>query len=615
MTIANLKRNYLAAKEAYYNGTPKLTDAAFDKLEDSIRAVEPKWEELGKTGVKVKNKKTEVALTHFMPSLSKAYPTDMVKWLDKHQGPYTVMDKLDGSSIQVEYLGGKPVKVVTRGDGTRGGDISFLIPHLNLPKVKVLKPFVLRCEALMDKLSFDKRWSKEFDNSRNAVNGLLNRRTAHPALKDVRIVVLGVFKQQLREGLAWAKLLGFDVVAFGQPKNVTAASLTALLSSRKSFGTFEVDGLVMAPSSFMVSYTNADKPKGIVAFKFNDEENAAVVTVKKIIWQVTGRSRIVPKIEIEPTKMDGVMVTYCAAHNAQWMTERNIGPGAKVKVLRSGGVIPKIVEVVKPGKFQKPDIDYTVDGVHFVVAKATKATNSRIAILNIVKFMKTLKIDLIAGKTAASLYAVGLTSPVEFVRSHANGNLGMKLHEAGFAGKQGVKILDEIARVFNAPILMRDLIVASQCFGVGIGDRKLQMIEAAGVALDEVFVSYDLDRILALSDVPGFGEKTALVVKKGFPAWAEFFKSASRTLTVVGELPKKKKAVAGKLSGKRVSFTGYRDAEHEAYIVANGGEVVSFGSKTNVLLFKAGGKSSSKVNTAIEKGIPAMTFLLLQKLK
>src|SRR5271168_1300569 len=204
--LVQMKASYLHAKRAYYNGDQSsLTDAEFDKLEDEIRDLDPAWSELKKTGVKVSNKKTETLLWRFMPSLSKMYDKEVPKFYASFKAPirsWIWMDKLDGTSLQLVYTKGEPSQLITRGDGTLGGDISFFIPHL--VKLKLIPasisdkstPIVLRLEGLMKKAVFEKKWSREakgddgFDNSRNMVNGLFNRKAVHPALKDVDLVVL-----------------------------------------------------------------------------------------------------------------------------------------------------------------------------------------------------------------------------------------------------------------------------------------------------------------------------------------------------------------------------------------------------------------------------------------
>ena len=56
MTLKEMQAQYLAAKEAYYNEEPIMTDKAFDKLENDIRALAPKWKELAKSYVKNQEK-------------------------------------------------------------------------------------------------------------------------------------------------------------------------------------------------------------------------------------------------------------------------------------------------------------------------------------------------------------------------------------------------------------------------------------------------------------------------------------------------------------------------------------------------------------------------------
>ena len=185
----------------------------------------------------------------------------------------------------------------------------------------------------------------------------------------------------------------------------------------------------------------------------------------------------------------------------------------------------------------------------------------------------------------------------------------MLLHEAGIGGKQGSNIYDEIKRVMSAEVSMKKLMVAAQCFGVGIGERKLSQVEASGISMTKMISDHEG----LLPSVEGFSDKTIKVIGDGLPAWRKFYADASRYI-IVSDVVRKKKSVKGKLTGERVSFTGYRDKDQEAWVEANGGEVVSFGSKTTILLYKDGGKESSKVDKAAAKGIKTMTFNQLEEI-
>lgn len=611
-----MKRLYIKAKTAYYNKKPLMVDAAFDRLENQIRKLDPDWAELAVTGVKVADKKIEVALVEPMPSLNKAYPEAIGKWVVKNQSQdYIVTDKLDGSSLQIVYEGGKLSQVVTRGNGVLGGDITFLAPHLNLPRViKSKSRTVFRCEAIIKREIFDRHWATEFDNPRNMVNGLLNRKTPHKALKHVDIVVLGCYGCSIKAGLNLARMEGLHTVPdVGiTARQATADGLTDLLETRLSKSLYDMDGLVIAPLHFDLKYKDADKPKGIVAFKVNADADAVQVTVEKIIWQVSRTGRIIPKIRIADTVIGDVTVNHATAHNAKWMVDRKIGPGAVLKVVRSGGVIPKIVEVVKPAKkLSMPEVPYTQVGVHFEVAqdKADGKTRGKIKLEQLVKFLGTMGIEFLAAKTIAKLQP-DLPTPHSYVKAWHEKWLAEVLLDVGIGSAMTPKIVAEFDRVFGSTVSMRQLMVASQCFGVGIGDRRLRQLEDAGISMRWLSQA-DEDAVDAkVSKIAGWSDKTVTLLISGLPKWQKFHDSVAEMLTVNGSLPQRKKPSvnAGPLKGQRVSFTGYRDKAHEAAVEAAGGEVVPFGSKTTILLIKAGGKASTKGDKAREKGIRVCSF-------
>lgn len=612
LTLAQMKTRYKKAKLAYSEQDKLLmTDAQFDALEDTIRSHDATWPELRKTGVAVKKHKAAVALTSFMPSLNKVYPEDLAAWQAKNPGRMIWMDKIDGTSLQLVVVGGKPVALHTRGDGAIGKDVTHLLPHTTLPTRFGKLTAVFRLEGVMPKAVYAKKWAQEFDNARQAANGIFNRKEPHPALTDIHLVVLGVYGLTLTEGFNLAVTHGMTVVAGGVLRN---EDVSKGLESRRVQSPYEVDGLVLAQTSFVLDYLENEKPKsGIVAFKINSEEDKVTATVKQIVWQVTSRGRIIPKIEIEPTRIGGVMVKHAAAHNAQMMTEKGIGPGAVVRLIRSGGVIPYIDSVVKKGKFQAPDIPYTQEGVHFVVAEASRITASRIDVLNMVKFLNTLGIEGLKEAGLTKLHNVGLALPKDFVYAwHRKALRGLVANTVGIAAS--VAVVKEFDRVFTKPVHLRKLLVALQVYGVGIGERKLSMIEAAGHKLSLLLSRAGLAK-MELQGVRGYDDKSFALLKEGRASavWGVDAMLASG-VKFTDALPEvKAKSVGGKLAGNRISFTGYRDKEQEAAITAAGGEVVPFGGSTQILLYKEGGKASGKVEKAHSKGIGTMTYEQLMR--
>lgn len=598
--LAGDKRLYKKAVKAYYNSDAIMSDAHFDKLEAKIRRADPNWKALAKTGVAV-NKKTEVALEHFMPSLNKFYPDKIDAWVLKQDVRMLVMNKLDGCSIQLIYNDGLPVKLITRGDGMRGGDISFLIPFLNIPKrIRYAGRIVLRCEAVLPTSTFKKKYADECENARAAVNGWLNRKTPSPGLADVHVVVLGVYDYKMANGLMLAESFGFKVVKHSVVTDF--AKIRPLLPTRRKSSLYEMDGLVLCGANQPLVYLNADKPKWIAAYKENEDiATATKAVVEEIIWQTSGHNRLIPKIKIKPVRLGGVTVTYVTCHNAKWMVDRGIGPGAIIRVIRSGDVIPKIVGVVKKGKLQMPDVACEFVGVHLVATENSKEAEVRA----IHKFFTTLGIEFIAQKTIATLYDAGFTSEYQYMKAWSTGKASTALHYAGLGLAMSDKIEAEFNRVFGKGVLLRDLMVASNCFDPGLGDRKLKAIEKV-YSLAEIIKTTEDIRTNLLLGIHGFSHKTVALVNKGMVPFKKWLREALKYITVSKHVVTKVKA--GKLSGVAVTFTGYRDAAQENYITDNGGEIVPFGSCTKILFYKGGGKTSSKIEKALAKGIAVTTF-------
>jgi DNA ligase (NAD+) len=625
-----MKRQFLAAREAYYNADfPIMTDKAFDALEDQIRKLEPTWKHIHMTGAPVADKKIETDLPYFMPSLDKMYEKDVPKFYVKKIvaaiRDWIWMDKLDGTSLQLEYFKGRPTRLFTRGDGIRGGEISFLIPALvergRIPAlIDTTERTTFRLEALMPIKTFEQKWSRKvskkhgFDNIRNMVNGLFNRKTAHAALADVDMVVLGVYGMTLQGGHMCAREWGFKVVrASYVSEHLPGAVLNELLAARKASSIYEMDGLVGASTLFRMEYKTADKPKATRAFKFNDEANADQVEVLDLTYQKSRLTRWTPVIHITPTLMDGAMVSKATAHNPAWLKEHGIGPGAIVKVLRSGGVIPKIVGVVKKAAFKEPPGPYVQRGRFFYMVERDKGSDLRA----IHHFMTTMGVELLALQTLDKLYDEGYTDAHAYLKvaadrvsaTYSNANWE-RFVKAGIGPNQSKRILIELGEVLNKTLSLKLLMVASGSFEAGLGVRVLSMIEADGLSMRDM-LNMKTDELRArLMQIKNFKEKRVELIIDGLSRFKPWMKAARLFVKYNGDLPKPKPvAGSGALQSLNVSWTSYRSKEQEAFVEANGGTVIPFGSKTDVLLYHPNGKPSTKVEKAGTKAMIWTDFL------
>jgi DNA ligase (NAD+) len=109
-----------------------------------------------------------------------------------------------------------------------------------------------------------------------------------------------------------------------------------------------------------------------------------------------------------------------------------------------------------------------------------------------------------------------------------------------------------------------------------------------------------------VAELRGWSPETAKAFVQGAAKFQKWL--AITGLTPIYAKAKKAPAKTQKLSGVNVTWTSYRNKDEEATVVENGGEVVSFGSKTTHLLYRPGGKESTKLDKARAKGIPVLTW-------
>lgn len=605
-----LKRAYVAAKKEYYgNGNTSLTDAEFDRLEARIRKLEPEWPGLQKTGVSV-GKKTEVKLDKPMPSLDKIQadrPEVLAKFLGKHP-EVVIMPKYDGSSVQLVYENGDLTKLRTRGDGVLGKDISYFIPHISVPKrvpAWKSKTVVLRAEAIFTKADYQKKYSGQYDSDRALASAILNRQDVARPLKDLHFVCLRVLSSALglRSQLADLKVKGFRTARYAvvKAKNLDADILSTLVEQARSDVGYTVDGLVLSSNAPGLSVT-ADRPPYAKAFKLNDEESAVETVVENIVWKASSFGVLVPKAIVRPIKFGNVTVKQAAVHNAKWAMDRGVGIGAKVKILRSGDIIPKIVAVTRKAEFKLPsksefgswEWDDTKTSIRLTTA--SKGESRVVGIARISRFFAKLDLESFGGAMAEKLYDAGYTKT-----SQLPGLTAKEFAELPGVKGSAVKFAKEIRKIQSGHFPVTQLMVASGVFERGLGDTLLEKLYDKHPRLFQATAT--AERIEKYG-VPCIGP---VATRKFLKDHAAFFRWMARSGAVAGT-PTKVQVTKGPLSGVTGTWTGYRDKEQEALFVSLGGKVDSLKSSTTVLFYRQDGKPSGKVESARAKGIKVSQF-------
>ena len=296
---ADVRKGKLELYEALNLKAFEFTDEEFDRVERVVKYLDPAWER--PVGAPVKNSKTKEELPIPIFGLNKVHAGDgsIKKWSTKYKGPYVVSDKLDGNSLEIVYEGGKPTAAYTRGDAYTGGNVSYLIPHMTIPKkIAYVQKLIVRFEGVMSEANFEK-WSKKYKNARNMTSGVFNKLSAHEAIGDIAVIAHSVlFPNNVpSKGFAFLEKLGFKVVEHTIVQQVSDSSLSALFKQRKAKSPYKIDGLVVVQDT--KNQLVEGNPPYAIAFKEAADDNFAMVRVVGVEWQVSRHGLLKPVVVVE----------------------------------------------------------------------------------------------------------------------------------------------------------------------------------------------------------------------------------------------------------------------------------------------------------------------------
>lgn len=348
----------------YYNdGISPWSDMQYDCF---IECLKPECDHMkivddSKVGAQVNtghNTSGSIKLPYFMASMNK-YKTigEINNWCQKFRGPYSVTAKLDGVSAMY-YKG----KLYTRGNGTIGRNISYLIPFLKQTKsmAHILDndyEFGLRGELIIRKSVFTEKYRATFANSRNLVCGLLNRlysKENEDFYKNIDFVVYDVYHYNPLQFCNKIKIIkdsGYPIVQYKDKIALDYLKdldlLNSILKKWKTEYDYEIDGIIVTNDKPCI-HSNDSNPDFAFAYKNNIlgvEMKEAVVD--QVLWNVSKDNYLKPKIKLtQKVQCDGSQVEYVTGFNAKYILQNNIKHGTIVKIGLSGNVIPHIFEIV-----------------------------------------------------------------------------------------------------------------------------------------------------------------------------------------------------------------------------------------------------------------------------
>lgn len=364
----------------YVLSAPTVTDQAFDEMMKQLQLLEGAYPEFAdphsptqRVGSDLSKEFEQVAHTYPMLSLGNTYSAEEVREFYERTAkalnePFEIVAELkyDGTSISLVYENGRLVRAVTRGDGTRGDDVTANVRTIRSVPLKLHgegypERFEIRGEILLPWAEFDRlnkaREEQEeplFANPRNAASGTLKQQ--NPAVVAAR-----------KLDAYFYYMLGEDLPAAGHYENLEAARLWGFKIPdviRKCHSLEDVfdyiaywdverknlpvatDGIVLKVNSLSqqrhLGFT-AKSPRWAIAYKFQAER--ASTRLNFVSFQVGRTGTVTPVANLEPVLLAGTVVKRASLHNADIIEGLDLHIGDRVFVEKGGEIIPKIVGV------------------------------------------------------------------------------------------------------------------------------------------------------------------------------------------------------------------------------------------------------------------------------
>ncbi len=597
------------AKNVYYNdgeGLPprviawfetNVTDKVFDDLERTLKEIRPNSSYFSpkNTGAPIKNAKArKVELPVPMASLDKPKPDSkaFAKFILK--GPFVLSAKVDGVSLLILT---KSKKLYTRGNGTVGQDISHMWDALHLPK-SPRGNYIIRAEMIISKAAFESNFSGK-KNARNTMSGLVNSGALAKELKHVDVLGYAVMGKKPSEAFPLIEKLGFKTPFWKVVNSLTVEKANKYLVKVKA-GNHEADGLVVAKD--VVEQPSENNPVNTIAFKNNELAEAKEFTVKEVLWTPSKHGLLKPVLLLKPQVLDGVTIGRSTAFNGRFVYNNKLGPGAKVELVRSGGVIPDVQRVTKPAAAPQMPEEYEWSGADIRLVDAT--SNDTVSIKKIAYFFKYLGAEGVSGKFFTKLYDAGYTTLRDILSIRKKDLLELP----GVQDKTASLVYLQIQKTKEATLA--DYMTASGCFPSTVASTRINKILDTHPDILH-YSAAEMKRLV--SALPGF----STITTKGFVSGATLFKDWAKNLKGLIHVKEKVKAKtkSSKLKKVQVVPTGFRfDPSLVKYIEENGGTVQGNISKeTTHVVTKDLGSSSGKIQKAKSLGLKVMSLDAFKK--
>ena len=360
-----------------------VSDFEFDTLLKELQELEEKNPEFTsensptkRVGGDVTKKFEQVVHKYKMLSLSNSYSKEeiidfetRIKKLTNDDIEYVCELKYDGVAIGIQYIDGKFHQAVTRGDGTKGENVSTNVKTIKSIPLKLRgdypQDFDIRGEIFFPLKNFE-RLNKQreengepiYANPRNTASGTLKSLDSSIAAeRGLDCFLYGIYGENIEIDNHYDLVKKAGEWGFKIPKEETkyimkTLSIDGILEfidywdkERKSLP-FEIDGVVIKVNSYdnqnRLGYT-AKSPRWAISYKFKTERVSTVL--EKVTYQVGRTGAITPVANLTPVQLGGTTVKRASLHNADIIEKLEVREGDTVFVEKGGEIIPKIISV------------------------------------------------------------------------------------------------------------------------------------------------------------------------------------------------------------------------------------------------------------------------------
>lgn len=639
-----LVRKLNEASDAYYNGRAEMMtdfewDADLDRLkrleiESGIVLPESPTNRVGADNTLGQKEEHEFAALSLAKTKS---VTELAKWASGR--PIWLSWKLDGLTLVVTYDSGRLTKVVTRGDGHIGTNITHLAKAIEGIRSEVSDTghIVIRGEAVISYADFEQfnmEADEEYANPRNLASGSLTLKNANEAkMRHLQWIPFTLVHSdsEIRswgERMEFLRRLGFnpvehELIANPEPHNIEKVieQWTERVTSIENRFPFPVDGLVInyddTEYASTGSVTGHHATRAGYAFKWQDE--SAETQLERIEWSCAV-STISPIAVFRPVELEGTMVKRASLCNISECRRLGIGDsGTQIAVIKANKIIPKVIGVIRSkGDLHIPTTCPVCSAPTEIIrseissTETLHCTNKRCAAKQLKKFARFvskegMSIDGLSEQTLQKFVNLG------WVLEYAN-IFNLSVHAAeirsidGFGDRSVNNLLTAIEKARNAEA--RRLLYALNIPLVG---KEVCMRLLSAYSLEELIIhARQASDPAIFSSIPGIGPEKST----SFVTWmqdAENIKILDNLLHELSVSQPVSELKGERCKGQTFVITGdvqrYKNRDElKAYIESQGGKVTGSVSKSTDFLINNDAESTSRKNQKAKAlSIPIIT--------